>query len=326
MSTESSEQMSVEKGSDITGVILMTYGSATTADYVEEYFERIYKGKASEATIEDFKNRYRLIGRSPLVDITTSQAAHLQEKLGSAYAVRAGMRHSAPFIEDAVAECAALGATSLVGIILSPQFSSFIMEGYKTAFMEAAVAHGLGERASVAGPWGTEPHFIELLAQRVQESLKRLDDEYGIPVPVIFTTHSLPQRVVEKDPQYLEQLAETIAAVKERLNVSEEQSSSRSERSWYAGYQSASHTPEEWLKPDLFDILKDIKAHGAPAALIVPIQFLADHLEILYDLDIAAKAQCDELGIVYNRIELPNTAPLFIEALAAIARSLARNR
>ncbi|MDB5189965.1 MAG: ferrochelatase [Parcubacteria group bacterium] len=313
---------------NFTGVILMTYGSATTADHVEEYFERIYKGKASSATIEDFKRRYELIGHSPLVDITNSQAAHLQETLGDAYVVRAGMRHSAPFIDEAVAECKAANATSLISIILSPQFSSFIMEGYKTAFMEAAVTQGFNSEegtAIVAGPWGIEPHFIELLARRVQESLEKLDTEYGTPVPVIFTTHSLPQRVVEKDPQYLEQLAATIDAVREKLNATHTIGSSQASetRLWFAGYQSAGHTPEEWLKPDLFDILKELKIKEAPAVLIVPIQFLTDHLEILYDLDIAAKAQCEELGIAYNRIELPNIDPLFISSLATIATSLA---
>ncbi len=289
----------------------MTYGSATTAEYVKEYFERIYKGKASAALIEDFENRYRLVGRSPLIEITEEQAAFLQKSLGDTYVVRAGMRHSAPFIEDAIVDCKAAGATSLIGVILSPQFSSFIMEGYTTAFMEAAARHGLGESAVVAGPWGTEPHFVELLANRTTKALATLKENYGVSVPVVFTTHSLPQRVVEKDPKYLAQLGATIDAVRQKLDPNLE---------WYAGYQSAGHTPEEWLKPDLVDILAGLRDKKAPAVLIVPIQFLADHLEILYDLDIAARRQCKDFGIAYNRIELPNTDPLFIEALAVVAK------
>ncbi|CAN5754342.1 ferrochelatase [soil metagenome] len=323
MSTENSLQKDTDGGENegIVGVVLMTYGSATTSAHVEDYFERIYKGRASPATIEDFKNRYRLIGRSPLIDITERQAALVQEKLGRAHVVRAGMRHSAPFIDEAIAECKAAGATSLIGITLSPQFSSFIMEGYKTTFMEAATTYGLESDSVVVGPWDTEAHFIELLADRTRKSLKHLDAKFNTPVPVIFTTHSLPQRVVEKDPGYLEQLAATIAAVREKLTTKDIEVESRS---WSAAYQSAGHTPEEWLQPDLKDILKELATQGAPAALIVPIQFLADHLEILYDLDIAAKAQCEELNIAYNRIELPNTDPLFIEALVAIATSVPR--
>ena len=291
-----------------TGVVLMTYGSATTAEHVAEYFKRIYKGKASPPLIADFENRYRLVGHSPLAEITKKQAALLQKELGDAYIVRAGMRHSRPFIEEAVEECKMAGALSLIGVVLSPQFSSFIMEGYKTAFMTAAQMAGIPE-AVIAGPWPTEEHFIELLATRTNDALAKIKKEIGVDAPVIFTTHSLPQRVVEKDPSYLEQLRATIDAVRQKLS---------SDLEWYAGYQSAGHTPEEWLKPDLVDILAEVRKKGTPAVLIVPIQFLADHLEILYDLDIAARAQCEELGIGYNRIELPNIDPLFITSLKTI--------
>lgn len=297
-----------------TGVVLMTYGSATTAEHVADYFERIYKGRASQALIEDFENRYRLVGHSPLIEITKKQASLLEERLGDGYVVRAGMRHSAPFINDAIGECRAAGAVSLVGIVLSPQFSPFIMEGYVATFKEAALLHHFSEdTAVIADAWPAEHHFVELLAKRIQESLAELQKKYGVSVPIVFTTHSLPQRVVQKDPKYLGQLQATIDATLKKLSPGVE---------WYAGYQSAGHTPEEWLKPDLTDILAKLKEKEKPAVLIVPIQFLADHLEVLYDLDIAARAQCEELGVAYHRIALPNTDPLFIEALASIATSV----
>src|SRR3989344_4289418 len=151
------------------GVVLMTYGSATTAEHVAEYFGRIYKGKASAALIADFEKRYALVGGSPLVDITKEQAKALEKFLGSRYVVRAGMRHSEPFIADSVTECVSAGAQTLVGVILSPQFSSPIMEAYKTVFMEAARTHSI-ERAVVAGPWPTQEHFVELLARRTNEA------------------------------------------------------------------------------------------------------------------------------------------------------------
>ena len=174
--------------------------------------------------------------------------------------------------------------------------------------MSAANASGIQE-VIVAEPWATEKHFIELLAIRTKNALEKIKRETGVNAPVIFTTHSLPKRVVEKDSSYLEQLQATISAVRHQLP---------SDLEWYAGYQSAGHTPEEWLKPDLVDILAEVRKKGTPAVLIVPIQFLADHLEILYDLDIAARAQCEELGIGYNRIELPNIDPLFIASLETI--------
>lgn len=291
---------------DKTGVILMTYGSATTAEHVPAYFERIYKGKASAALIADFQHRYTVVGRSPLIDITRTQADALNQMLGDGYVVRAGMRHSAPYIADAVAECVTSGATSLIGIILAPQFSSLIMEGYATDFLAAAHAHGISD-AHVASPWPTQEHFVALLARRIREQLDTLGD-----VPVIFTTHSLPKRVVDLDPSYLTQLQQTIDAVCAHMPQSLE---------WYQGYQSAGHTPEEWLKPDLTDIIGELKQKGHERAVVVPIQFLADHLEILYDLDVAARAQCEDAGMYYHRTELPNTDPQFIAALADIVRS-----
>lgn len=300
----------------MTGVILMTYGSATTADHVREYFERIYKGKASEGLIEDFENRYRLVGRSPLVEISAEQAAGLERLLGEGYAVRSGMRHSDPFILDAVGECRHAGATSLIGVILAPQCTSFIKEGYRAAFVEAAVKHGYAEsEIRLAAPWPIEPHFIALLAQRVREAQATLQAEFGTEVPVIFTTHSLPKRVVEHDARYLEQLQQTIDAVRAQLDGSLE---------WYAAYQSAGHTPEEWLTPDLHDVLRTLSEEEKPGVLIVPIQFLSDHLEILYDLDIAARKQCEDLGIAYHRIGLPNVEPLFMEALKGVVKGAER--
>ena len=297
------------KNNGKTGIILMTYGSATTAEHVREYMQSIYKGKAPEDLIEDFENRYRLVRSSPLIAITQELARLLEKRLGENHVVESGMRHLAPTIASAVSKCRVRDAKRITGIILAPQFSSLIMEGYKTAFAEAAARHGFDARqATVAGPWSRESHFIQLLADRVKNSLAELNKKYGGNVPVIFTTHSLPKRVIEKDPDYLVQLQTTINALRERLEP---------KLRWYSGYQSAGHTPEEWLKPDITDILKKLRGK-TPAVLIVPIQFVVDHLEILYDLDIAARKQCEDFGIAYHRIELPNTDSLFINALASL--------
>jgi len=322
---ENNSKKEFQKESSPLGVILMTYGSATTASGVKAYMEHVYRGNVPEGLVEDFEERFRLVGRSPLIDITKEQAALLEKQLNDAvapdderksghkdYIVRAAMLHSAPFIEDIVLDLKNAGAASLRGIILSPQFSSFIMDGYSAALAGAAMKHGFAkESVSVAGPWPTEPHFIKLLAARIKGSLQKLQKQYGKKVPVLFTTHSLPKRVVDKDPNYLKELEKTIDAVLVEMNMPHLE--------WYACYQSAGHTPEEWLKPDLTDILATLRGSNETAALIAPIQFLADHLEILYDLDIAAKAQFKERGVAYHRIELPNTDPLFIDALTAIA-------
>ncbi len=301
-----------------TGVVLMTYGSATTAEHVPEYFEHIYHGKASADLIRDFEERYRLVGHSPLTEITQKQAHLLEDMLGQKgkgrYIVRVGMLHSKPFIEEAVRDCKNAGAERCIGIILSPQFSSFIMEAYRSRFTLAARECGFREEdIFVVKPWPTEPNFIRLLGDHIRASLKELERAHQGKVPVIFTTHSLPKRVVEKDPGYLDQLRSTIDATVEYI--------ADPTLEWYAGYQSAGHTSEEWLKPDLADILADLQKDGKTTVLIAPIQFLADHLEILYDLDIAAKKQCEDLGIAYHRILLPNIDPLFIKSLASLVEN-----
>jgi ferrochelatase len=208
------------------------------------------------------------------------------------------MRHSAPFIAEAVAQCAEAGAQEIVGIILAPQQSAFIRNGYEKDLMEAAATHGL--KARLSAPWPAEPHFISFLAGEIKKYPG---------VPVIFTTHSLPKRVVENEPQYEEQLRQTVEAVHKELPNIES----------YSAYQSAGHTPEEWLKPDLTDILDELAQKKVPQALIVPIQFVSDHLEILYDLDVAGRQQCEERGLPYLRTAMPGTDPLFIEALKSIA-------
>jgi ferrochelatase len=333
-----------QKISQKIGVILMTYGSATTAEGVREYMDHIYRGKAPEGVVEDFENRYRLVGHSPLVVITEKQASALEDflnkkksdgktakKSDTIFIVRAGMLHSKPFIETAIRECKDAGAEQLQGIILSPQFSSFIMDGYRGIFSRAAGGCGFAEgQFSVASPWPTEPHFIRLLAEHICTARAKIQEKFAVAgqpdmsIPIIFTTHSLPKRVVDKDPAYLQQLKATTDAVLAELNDTNLQ--------WHSAYQSAGHTPEEWLKPDLTDILaklseisrkkrkmsktSKLSTQASPAVLIAPIQFLTDHLEILYDLDIAARKQCEDFGIAYHRIELPNTDLLFIEALA----------
>lgn len=299
------------------GVIIMTYGSATTADHVAEYMAHIYHETPPEGIVKDFEERYRLVGHSPLIEITQRQAKSIETELNmgaqgkNRYIVRAGMLHSEPFINRAVRECREEGAERCIGVILSPQFSSFIMDGYRSALERAAEAYGFPkEGIIIAKPWPTEEYFVKSLGERIKTSLQSLKERYHEKIPVVFTTHSLPKRVVEKDPHYLEQLQETIQAVLKYIHDPDLQ--------WYAGYQSAGHTPEEWLKPDLTDILANLKNDDVPAVLIAPIQFLTDHLEILYDLDIAARKQCEDVGIAYHRIQLPNTEPLFIKSIAQV--------
>ncbi|HJT99663.1 MAG TPA: ferrochelatase [Actinomycetes bacterium] len=296
-----------------TGILLMTYGSAANAEEVPAYLRSVRGGRdADPELVAEFQRRYRLIGWSPLVRITLEQGAELQRLLDrehgqGRYRVEVGMLHSKPTIDEAVARLAVAGVQRLVGIVLSPQWSPVIMGGYRRALDAAAWRLGPDAEVLLAGPWHRTPAFVDALAEKVTEALSRLEDG----VPVLFTAHSLPRAVVDRDPGYLDQIAETIGAVVERTGLDRAR--------WQFAYQSAGHSPEEWLKPDLKDLLPGLRAQGHTSVLVVPVQFLADHLEILYDIDVAAREEATEAGLAFSRIELMNTSPAFIRALGDVA-------
>ena len=299
------------------GVMLMTYGSPTTLDDIPAYLKNVYGGReASDTVIKEFHRRYHLIGGSPLVRITREQATALEETLnaqhpsGPTFHVTAGMRFSPPFIADVVPE-ATQGASQLIGIIMSPQYSPIIMSGYVRT-LEDAVADLYRDdlELHIARDWHMQPYFLQAIAGRVQEALDRFPSQVRNRVPVLLTAHSMPKRVIEREPDYINDLKETAAAVAERVGLPSER--------WMFCYQSAGHTPEEWLKPDFADVMPDLKAAGHTHVLIAPVQFLADHLEILYDIEIGAREQAEMHGIQFARTESLNTSPLFIQALAAV--------
>ena len=298
------------------GVLLMTYGSAVTAEDVPAYLRSVYRGRDPDPElVAEFQRRYRLVGRSPLIERTREQGAALAALLDAehgqgSHLVEVGMLHSAPWIDEAVARLATAGVRRLVGIVLAPQFSPIIMGGYGRALEAAAARLAPDATVTVAGPWHRTPAFVDCLAKRVGEALGRLAAAGEPAAPVIFTAHSLPKAVVDRDTAYLDQLAETVAELAARAGLDRSR--------WRFAYQSAGHTPEEWLKPDLKDLLPGLREAGHRAVLVVPVQFLADHLEILYDIDVAAREEAEEAGIAFHRIELPNADPLLARALAEV--------
>ncbi|MFL5627158.1 MAG: ferrochelatase [Ktedonobacteraceae bacterium] len=299
------------------GVVLMTYGSPATLDDIPAYIKNVYGGREpGPEVIKEFRRRYALIGGSPLLRITREQAGALEKELNAqhtgdaAFHVVAGMRFAPPFIADVLPEAAA-GAQQIVGIIMSPQYSPIIMSGYVRT-LEEAVANLQRPELSlkISQDWHLQPYFLQALAQRVQQALDRFPPDVRERVPVLLTAHSMPKRVVEKEPNYINNLKETAAAVAELVGLPAER--------WMFCYQSAGHTPEEWLKPDFADVMPELHAAGHTHVLIAPVQFLADHLEILYDIEIGAREQAEEHGIEFARTESLNTSPLFIKALAAV--------
>jgi len=296
------------------GVLLMTYGSPATLEREEirAYLARVRGGRDPDAElVDEFTRRYRVIGGSPLIEITRAQAAALGESLG--WPVEVGMRFSPPSIFDGMRALVERGVQHLAAIVLSPQFSPLLMGGYARAIEEARAE--LGTRApeiEMAGAWHLEPAFVAALANRIQEALAEMSMDARENVVVLMTAHSLPRRVAEQEPDYLAQLRDTAGAVATQAGIPAD--------GWQFCWQSAGHAPGEWMKPDFADLMPEIAAAGRRSVLVAPVQFLADHLEILYDIDIGAREQAEHYGLNFHQIKSLNADPEFVGALAAVSR------
>ena len=300
------------------GVLLLSFGTAETPDDVPAYLTRVRGGREPGADlVAEFQRRFARVGGSPLNRITRAQAAALQDRLNaengpSRYVVRIGMRHAPPLVADGLAELVDAGARRIACIIMSPQYSPLIMNGYLRAVEEARRDLHPDAEVTVAGAWHLMPEFQDALAERVRSAIAQVPADEREGLPVFCTAHSLPQSVAEREPVYLQQLRDTARGVMERAGLSEAQ--------WSFAYQSAGHTPEPWLTPDVKDLLPALRNAGHRTALVVPVQFLADHLEVLYDIDVAAREEAAALGIDLRRTESLNTSPMFIEALVRVTQ------
>ena len=299
------------------GALLMTYGSPVSLERedVRAYLARVRGGREPDAELTDeFTRRYRVIGGSPLIGITRRQAAALSDALG--WPVEVGMRFSEPSIEHGLAALGAAGASDVVAIILSPQYSPLLMSGYARAIDEARTSLGpTAPRVTVAGAWHDQPAFVSALAGRIRRALEALPRDERDRVQVLMTAHSLPRRVAEQEPDYLDQLRSTAEQVAAASGLSADR--------WTFCWQSAGHEPGEWMKPDFADLMPGIAASGGRDVLVAPVQFLADHLEILYDVEIGAREQAERAGLRFHRIESLNDDPELIAALAAVATEAA---
>jgi ferrochelatase len=295
-----------------TGVLLMTYGSPKGRADVAAYLTRVRGGRTpSEETVREFERRYEVIGGSPLIPITQAQARGLETALGPGFVCDAGMRFSEPSVAAAARGLVERGAERLVGIIISPQYSPTIMGGYGRALDEAAAP--LGVPARLVEGWWDEPGFVRVMADRLVRGLGRFPAEVRGGVPVLLTAHSLPKRVVDAEPGFVEQLKASAVLIAEAAGLPPSR--------WRFAYQSAGHTPEEWLKPDILDLLPELAAEGHRHVLLAPVQFVGDHLETLYDIDVGGKEQADAAGFVgFARAPAPNADPDLCRALADVAR------
>jgi protoporphyrin/coproporphyrin ferrochelatase len=281
-------------------VVLMAYGSPERLADVPAYYADIRGGRPIRPELlDDLVERYRKLGieeRSPLNAITEETRAALERELGDV-PVFTGMKHWPPRIAEAAERGLATGAASVIGLVLAPHYSSLSIDGYRRQLEEAL--DGRAELRFVES-WHDEPGFIDLLAARIR----------GTEAHVVFTAHSLPARIRDEDDPYEAQLLRTSQLVAERAAL----------RRWTFSFQSESPTGEPWLGPDILDHLEELRARGVRDVLVCPVGFVADHLEIRWDLDHEAREKAAELGMRFARIDMPNADPAFVRVLAGLVR------
>jgi ferrochelatase len=284
------------------GVLLMAHGTPTSLDEMPEYLRLVRGGRPpSPELVHEMRENYAAIGgRSPLTDITEAQAAALRERLGAEVPVAVGMRNWHPFIKDALAGLAARGVTRVIGIPMAPQFSTLSVQKYIDA---AAAALPPGVAFEAVDSFHAHPLLLDAFAERVWSAQLKPDEV------VVFTAHSLPERAIAAGDRYADEVAGTAQGVAERVGL----------KKYERAYQSAGRTPEPWIGPSLERLLDD-KSATVRRFLIVPIGFVCDHTEILFDIDIQAARAARELATSLRRTESLNTSPTFIAMLEDLVR------
>ena len=297
-------------------VLMMAHGTPDSLDQMEDYLTRVRGGRPpSPELIREMTHNYAAIGgRSPLTELTRAQARGVEAVLGPPFRVFVGMRNWHPLIEDVVKELTAAGAKKCIGIPMAPQYSVLSVEKY----LEAArrfVPRDIP--LTLVRSWYDHPGLLEAFAEKVRLALASM----GSFDHVIFTAHSLPQRVKDlagpsgpsgsASPPYPVQVQATAHGVARRVVLEQ----------WSIAYQSAGRTPEPWLGPELAEVLAETARRGGRLVLVVPVGFVCDHTEILFDIDQQAKTYARELGLELIRSESLNTSPRFIAAVAEIVRA-----
>jgi len=286
-------------------VLLMAHGTPASLDEMPEYLRLVRGGRPpSPELVAEMRHNYQAIGgRSPLTEITMAQGEALRGRLGDDVPVSVGMRNWRPFLKDAIADLAAAGVTRVVGVPMAPQFSTLSVQKYVDA---ATAALPDGVHLDAVRSFHSHPLLLEAFAERVRAAAPHPDEL------VVFTAHSLPVRVIESGDQYAAEVAATARGVAELAGVAR----------FEIAFQSAGRTPEPWIGPDLSEFVTSKAAEGARRFLVVPIGFVCDHTEILFDIDVQAASAARQAGASLRRTESLNTSPTFIGALEAIVRSL----
>ncbi len=290
-----------------TAVMMMGYGTPRTPADILAYYTDIRRGNPPTAEqLENLTARYEAIGGiSPLAERSEAQRravqAALDQRADGRYHVVLGMKHATPFIEEAVDKLAAQGFRHIVGLVLAPHYSAFSVGQYLDRLTTAATAHDIA--VGSIRSWATEPAFIDFIATAVRGKLASLPED----ARVLFTSHSLPERILVSGDPYPSELEATAQAVASEVGLD----------NWGVAWQSAGRTPEPWLGPDILQVIDELAADGhTQAVLVSAVGFVADHLEVLYDLDIEACRRASAHGLAFERTACVNDDPAVMAALA----------
>ena len=285
------------------GVLLMAHGTPSSLDQMPEYLTLVRGGRPpSPELVHEMRENYGAIGgRSPLTDITEAQAAALRAALGPEIPVAVGMRNWTPFITDALAELAAAGVTRVIGIPMAPQFSTLSVQKYHDA---ATAALPGGVQFEAVESFHLHPLLVEAFAEKLRAAQPKPDEL------VIFSAHALPVRVIEAGDRYAAEVAATARAVAAAGGIAK----------YEQAFQSAGRTPEPWIGPALPQVIDD-RSINVRKFLVVPIGFVCDHTEILFDIDVQAAQVAREFSTTLRRTESLNTSPLFIAMLGDLVRT-----
>jgi protoporphyrin/coproporphyrin ferrochelatase len=285
-------------------ILLMAHGTPSSLDEMPEYLTRVRGGRPpSDGLVAEMRHNYAAIGgRSPLTDITLRQRNALRERLGPGVKVMVGMRNWHPFIPDVLGALAGSDVTRVVGIPLAPQFSTLSVQKY-VEVAQSAMPPGI--EFDCVGSYHDHPLLLRAFAERIREAGGPGEDELAV-----FTAHALPERVIAMGDPYLDQVRATARGVAATAGIAR----------YEIAFQSAGRTPEPWIGPDLGELIRERAATGVRRILAVPIGFVCDHTEILFDIDVQARAVAEACGVALRRPESLNESPSFIALLADLAR------
>lgn len=295
-------------------ILLMAMGGPDTLDNVEPYLLDVRGGRpTSPELVEEIRERYRVTGgKSPVLGITREVARRLEQKLngpgGERFRVYVGLRHWHPYIKEAYAELLDDQPERLIGLCMAPQYSSMSIGAYLKKVEEARAALGGGFPVGYVRSWHRHPLLVQAIAENIAAGLQKFPADMRARVPIVFTAHSLPERILQMNDPYPDEVRGTMEAVCGRLGPVTAR----------FAYQSQGRSGEQWLGPDVESTLEVLHRDGHHHVLLAPIGFISDHVEILYDIDIEFRRLAESKGMQLERIPMPNASPLLIETLASV--------